>query len=103
MRNRLCSENLMSGSQAPTGTYSASIALISRNALASGCLEICREPNASAWRLIKQNGRSGVTILEVLFAIGIAIIGLLGIASILPLAGRQASDSNRAAEAQALG
>ncbi|MGN6136018.1 MAG: type IV pilus modification PilV family protein [Aureliella sp.] len=46
--------------------------------------------------------RSGMTILEVLFAIGIVVIGLLGIASLLPLAGHQASEAARAAEAQAL-
>jgi hypothetical protein len=46
--------------------------------------------------------RTGITILEVLFAIGIVIVGLLGIASLLPLAGHRASESARAAEAQAL-
>lgn len=48
------------------------------------------------------HSRSGVTILEVLFAIGVVIVGLLGIASILPVAGHQASESARAAESQAL-
>ena len=47
--------------------------------------------------------RSGVTILEVMFAIFVVIIGLLGIASILPLAARNASDSNAHNNAQALG
>ena len=51
----------------------------------------------------RTTGRVGVTILEVLFAIGLVIIGILGIASVLPLAGRQAGDSNRAAISQALG
>jgi Tfp pilus assembly protein PilV len=37
--------------------------------------------------------RAGLSILEVLFAIGIVLVGLLGIASIIPLAARQASDS----------
>lgn len=46
--------------------------------------------------------RRGVTVLEVLFAMGIALMGLAGIASLLLLGGRQASDSNQAAEAQAL-
>ena len=48
------------------------------------------------------NSRRGVTILEVLFAIGIVIVGLLGIASLLPVAGHQASESARATESQAL-
>lgn len=47
-------------------------------------------------------GRRGVTVIEVLFAMGIALMGLAGIASLLLLGGRQASDSNQAAEAQAL-
>lgn len=50
----------------------------------------------------QKRSRSGVTILEVLFAIGVVIVGLLGIASILPVAGHQASESARAAESQAL-
>jgi Tfp pilus assembly protein PilV len=37
--------------------------------------------------------RSGLSILEVLFAIGIVLVGLVGIASIIPLAARQATDS----------
>ncbi len=51
---------------------------------------------------IRASHRPGMTVLEVLFAIGIAIVGLLGIASLLPLAGRNAGDSVRTAEAQAL-
>lgn len=46
--------------------------------------------------------RSGVTILEVLFATGIAISGMLGVASLLLMAGRNASQANRATQAQAL-
>ena len=45
--------------------------------------------------------RAGVTILEVLFSIGIVVIGILGIASLLPLAARSANDSNEAAEGNA--
>lgn len=45
--------------------------------------------------------RRGVTVIEVLFSMGIALAGLVGIASLLLLAGRQASDSNRSMEAQA--
>ena len=47
--------------------------------------------------------RAGTTILEVMFAIFVVIVGLLGIASILPLAARNASDSNAHNNAQALG
>ncbi len=56
-----------------------------------------------AMQIVRDRHRTGVTILEVLFAIAIVIVGILGIASILPLAGRQAGDSNRASIAQALG
>ena len=45
--------------------------------------------------------RNGVTVIEVLFAMVIALVGLSGIASLLLLGGKQASDSNQAAEGQA--
>lgn len=38
--------------------------------------------------------RPGVTILEVMFAIFVVIVGLMGIASLIPLAARNAEDSN---------
>lgn len=50
----------------------------------------------------RRTNRTGITILEVMFAMGVAIIGLLGIASLLPLAARNASESARASEGQAL-
>lgn len=50
-----------------------------------------------------KNLRRGVTVLEVLFATGIAIFGLLGIYSLLPLAARQANEANEATEGQAYG
>lgn len=50
----------------------------------------------------RRANRAGITILEVMFAMGVAIIGLLGIASLLPLAARNASESARASEGQAL-
>ncbi|RMF43379.1 MAG: hypothetical protein D6753_05310 [Planctomycetota bacterium] len=46
--------------------------------------------------------RRGVSVLEVLFATGIAVAGMLGIASLLLMAGRDASVANRATESQAL-
>jgi Tfp pilus assembly protein PilV len=46
--------------------------------------------------------KSGVTVIEVLFATGIVIFGLIGIASLISVAGRQASQANEVAEAQAL-
>ena len=46
--------------------------------------------------------RRGVTVLEVLFATGIAITGLIGIASLLVVAGKQSSDATRVSEAQAV-
>ncbi len=45
---------------------------------------------------------AGVTVIEVLFAAGIAVFGLIGIASLIGVAGRQASQANEVAEAQAL-
>ena len=37
--------------------------------------------------------RNGVTLVEVIFAIGVVLIGLLGLMSILPLAGRRSQDA----------
>ncbi len=37
--------------------------------------------------------RDGITLIEVTFAIGVILIGLVGLTSILPLAGRRAQDS----------
>ena len=48
------------------------------------------------------NKNAGVTVIEVLFAAGIAVFGLIGIASLIGVAGRQASQANEVAEAQAL-
>src|SRR5690606_27161567 len=44
--------------------------------------------------------RAGVTSLQVLFASGIAVFGLVGIASLIAVAGRQASDANSWSEGQ---
>lgn len=51
---------------------------------------------------LHRDARRGVTILEVLFATGIAITGLLGIASVLLMSGRDASVANTTSVAQAL-
>ncbi|TWU33752.1 hypothetical protein [Novipirellula artificiosorum] len=37
--------------------------------------------------------RSAITLVEVMFAIGVVLIGLLGLLSVMPLAGRRAQDS----------
>lgn len=42
---------------------------------------------------MKQSKRQAVTLVEVIFAIGVILIGLLGLLSILPLAGKRAQDS----------
>ena len=42
---------------------------------------------------IKQSIRRAVTLVEVIFAIGVILIGLLGLLSILPLAGNRSQDS----------
>ena len=47
-----------------------------------------------------QAGRQGTTILEVLFATVIAVGGLLGVASLLLMGGRYASQANESTEAQ---
>ncbi len=46
--------------------------------------------------------RDAVTVIEVLFASGIAIFGLIGIASLISVAGKQASQSNGSTISQAL-
>lgn len=74
---------------------------ISHHALASGCRNQ-KKPGANALRLIGiAPKRCGVTVLEVLFATGIAVFGMVGIASLLAVAGRQASDANNWSEGQA--
>ena len=46
---------------------------------------------AKSWSHISK--RDGVTVLEVLFAVGIILVGLVGIAAMVPFAARQASQS----------
>ncbi|XZE34617.1 type IV pilus modification PilV family protein [Pirellulaceae bacterium SH501] len=52
---------------------------------------------------IRSNVRRALTVLEVLFAIGIILVGLVGIAAMVPFAGRQAADSYRIAHGIASG
>lgn len=54
-------------------------------------------------RSISRSRRPGVTVLEVLFAVFVIVIGLLGIASLIPLASRNADQSNASNQALALG
>ncbi len=51
-------------------------------------------------QLSSRERRAGVTILEVLFAMGVVIVGLMGIFKLLAVAGNQATESTRASEAQ---
>jgi type II secretory pathway pseudopilin PulG len=44
-------------------------------------------------RPFKARQRNAFTLIEVIFSIGVILIGLLGVASILPLAGRRAQDA----------
>ncbi|QDS87573.1 hypothetical protein EC9_17520 [Rosistilla ulvae] len=44
-------------------------------------------------KLMLKDGRNGATIIEVIFAIGVLLFGLLGIASMIPVAGRMARSS----------
>ncbi|MDP6442476.1 MAG: hypothetical protein QGG36_24785 [Pirellulaceae bacterium] len=39
--------------------------------------------------VLRRNARAGITVIEVIFAIGIVTIGLLGVIALLPLAARQ--------------
>ena len=48
-----------------------------------------------------QSPKYGVTLVEVLFAIGVILVGLVGLASVLPIAGRRAQDSVDLNEASA--
>ncbi len=46
--------------------------------------------------------RHGVTLVEVIFAIGVVLIGLVGLASVMPIAARRAQDAIDLNEASAL-
>lgn len=60
-------------------------------------LHVCPFPLAHSRRPARQTHvrtiRHGVTLLEVIFSIGIILIGLVGLMSVLPLAGSRARDS----------
>ena len=43
--------------------------------------------------LIRNSIRRAITLVEVIFAVGVVLVGLLGLLSVLPLAGRRADDS----------
>jgi hypothetical protein len=47
--------------------------------------------------------RHGLTVTEVLFAVGIVLVGLIGIATMVPFAARQANESYRITQAMATG
>ena len=53
--------------------------------------------------LISSHGHHGLTVVEVLFAMVIILVGLIGIASIVPFAGRQAEDSYKITHGLAVG
>ena len=50
----------------------------------------------------KQTNRNGITLVEVIFAIGVALIGLVGLVSVLPIAGRRAQSAINLNEGAAL-
>lgn len=52
---------------------------------------------------VSKDLRSGLTVVECLFAMAIMLVGLIGIAAIVPFAGRQASDSYRIVQTLATG
>ena len=51
--------------------------------------------------MIKQ--RSGLTMLEVIFSMVVILVGLVSIAFLIPLAGRQAEDSQQITQGLAAG
>ncbi len=51
----------------------------------------------------RRSAPSGVSLLEVMFSIGVAMIGLVGVAALLPLAGVQTNKGERANTAARLG
>ena len=60
--------------------------------------------NKFAINLVKRTAIStGVTLVEVLFAMVIVLVGLLGVAALIPIAGRQANDSYTITHASAEG
>ncbi len=86
----------------------SALRLISRNALASGSARLMIHPIASRSlttpaTTLKLFRRNGITVVECLFAMTIMLIGLIGIAAMVPFAGRQASDSYRIVQALAAG
>ncbi len=48
-------------------------------------------------------GRQAITLIEVIFSIGVIVIGLLGLISIMPVAGRNAQDAESLSVGAALG
>ena len=56
----------------------------------------------SIHRLRGIGNRIGVTLVEVIFAIGVVLIGVVGLASVLPIAARRAQDAIDLNEASAL-
>ena len=46
---------------------------------------------------------TGLTVVEVLFAMVIILVGLIGVAAMIPFAGRQAEDSYKITQAGAAG
>ena len=40
---------------------------------------------------VRRRARAGISLLEVMFSIGVVMIGLVGIAALLPVAGAQAN------------
>lgn len=64
-------------------------------------ISACRQTSGTAYKgRGRVSLRAGVTFLEVLFASGIAVFGLVGIASLIAVGGRQASDANSWSEGQ---
>jgi type II secretory pathway pseudopilin PulG len=57
-------------------------------------MQPCKPENART--VVAIDLRRGTTLMEVLFAIGIVLVGLVGIAALIPLAGRQVVDSKTA-------
>lgn len=52
---------------------------------------------------LSRRARLGVSLIEVLFAIGILTVGLLGVASVIPLGGREVAEAGKADRMAACG
>ncbi|RLS71078.1 MAG: type II secretion system protein, partial [Planctomycetota bacterium] len=56
-----------------------------------------------AWRIMQMRSRKGLTLLEVIFSMVVLLVGLVAIVFLIPLAGREAEDSQQITQGLAAG